>query len=94
MLTFQTPEDADDDQDMVDDDSEDDSGYSTLLRVTFILSYFPVEDYVDYDTDHEARPKTGEVDPYAGKCPCTTVVYVHLWHNRYFLFQGTPGGGH
>lgn len=25
-----------------------------------------IEDYVDYDTDHEARPKTGEVDPYAG----------------------------
>lgn len=61
---------------------------------SFILSYFPVEDYVDYDTDHEARPKTGEVDPYAGKCACTTAVYAHLWHNRHLLFQGTPGGGH
>jgi len=38
MFAFQTPEDADEDQDMIDDDSEDDSGYPTLLRVAFIHS--------------------------------------------------------
>lgn len=77
MFAFQTPKDADDDQDMIDDDGEDDSGYSTLIRMPFILIYFLVEDYVDYDTDHEAQPKTGEVDPYAGKCARATVLRAH-----------------
>lgn len=61
----QTPEHVDADEDLDMQDNEDDGMFmETLLACTLIIPL--VDDYIDYDSDYEAKRNTGEVDPYAG----------------------------
>lgn len=69
----QTPEPTDGDDDLDMQDNEDD-GESSVSTFCWRVPQRPlVDDYIDYDSDYEAKRNTGEVDPYAGKFGFTTV---------------------
>lgn len=69
----QTPEHVDGDEDLDMQDNEDDGRFIVTLLVCALISHPLVDDYIDYDSDYEAKRNTGEVGPYAGKYEFPTV---------------------
>lgn len=90
----QTPEHADGEEDLDMRDNEDDGGFLVTLSQCTLISHPLVDDYIDYDSDYEAKRNTGEVDPYAGKLSILSCVIWQLSISRHLLLQGSSRGSY